>query len=330
MKDRIAKLIHIAELYYYDQMTQAEIAKKLGISRSAVSMALTEAREAGLVQVKIQSPDQNQKHIAASLVKKFRLKSCYVISLSKLDPAQAVCQVAQAAWQRLLPCWQKGNLVGISCEGLCFSFLHLPAKQNLAGALVSMTGNVFDRTEGLGFSDALLDFCGRCALEAHVLYTPHLTQCAADRLTYQRAENYVAVSQLWDRLDCALTAADDIGASPAAAGLHDPAQRLQYLMEHLDESAGTFCGRQINLAGIPLQNDYNHCVMGIAWEQLKKVPVVWLMAAGAQSAAAVLGGLNSGLVHHLILDEVLARQILELSIEYYPFREFLVPAHPSD
>ena len=87
MKNKILKLIHIAELYYYDQLTQAEIAKKLGVSRSSVSMALTEVRKLGLVQVKIQKPYSNKEYVAVSLAKKFHLESCQVIAQTGKDEA---------------------------------------------------------------------------------------------------------------------------------------------------------------------------------------------------------------------------------------------------
>jgi len=52
----IQKLVYIAKMYYIEGMTQESIAKEVGISRSAVSQLITEAKNAGLVQITIRTP----------------------------------------------------------------------------------------------------------------------------------------------------------------------------------------------------------------------------------------------------------------------------------
>ena len=48
-----AQLIAAARLYYEDNLTQAQVAQKLGISRPSVSKMLTKAREVGIVRIEI-------------------------------------------------------------------------------------------------------------------------------------------------------------------------------------------------------------------------------------------------------------------------------------
>ncbi|MFU1881212.1 sigma factor-like helix-turn-helix DNA-binding protein, partial [Enterococcus faecium] len=45
------ELVKIASMYYEEGMTQAEIAKIIGVSRSLVSKNLIDAKEAGLVEI---------------------------------------------------------------------------------------------------------------------------------------------------------------------------------------------------------------------------------------------------------------------------------------
>lgn len=189
--------------------------------------------------------------------------------------------------------------------------------------IVSLVGNTFHSLRSVSLSDTILDFSRRFDLEPHVLYTPYMTQFSSDRRTYERAKNYSCISKLWNGLDCVLTSAEAFTAAEDILQMDSLEKKLQYLMEHLEQSAGCFCGRQINIAGAPLENDYNHCVIGIRQDALKHVPAVFFIAADPGHVTAVISALNSGLIHHLIIDETSARQILELSMEYYPFREFL-------
>ncbi len=47
------RLLSVATYYYMDQMTQAEIADKFGISRQAVGRLLDIAKDRGIVDIKI-------------------------------------------------------------------------------------------------------------------------------------------------------------------------------------------------------------------------------------------------------------------------------------
>ena len=53
-KDKMTeRLLSVAMYYYMDQMTQAEIADKFGISRQAVGRLLDIAKDRGIVDIKI-------------------------------------------------------------------------------------------------------------------------------------------------------------------------------------------------------------------------------------------------------------------------------------
>ena len=54
--DKIARLVDIARQYYEEDKTQSEIAARYKISRPMVSKLLKEAKELGIVTVRIQNP----------------------------------------------------------------------------------------------------------------------------------------------------------------------------------------------------------------------------------------------------------------------------------
>lgn len=47
------KLAYVARRYYLDDQKQSDIAQELGVSRPLVSRMLSEARELGIVEIKI-------------------------------------------------------------------------------------------------------------------------------------------------------------------------------------------------------------------------------------------------------------------------------------
>ena len=56
--DKIARLVDIARQYYEEDKTQSEIAAHYKISRPMVSKLLKEAKELGIVTVRIQNPSE--------------------------------------------------------------------------------------------------------------------------------------------------------------------------------------------------------------------------------------------------------------------------------
>src|SRR5690606_23807939 len=77
--ERMALLAQIAELYYMQNMSQAEIAHRFGFSRSKVSRLITESRETGTVQIRINHPVRRDSFLEERLVKTFGLQDAHVL-----------------------------------------------------------------------------------------------------------------------------------------------------------------------------------------------------------------------------------------------------------
>lgn len=67
VQDRASLLADVAEMYYLEQKNQAEIAKTIGVTRSMISRMLTEARESGIVEIRIQRPLQSDPELESAL-----------------------------------------------------------------------------------------------------------------------------------------------------------------------------------------------------------------------------------------------------------------------
>ena len=77
--DRVSLLADVAEMYYLEEKNQAEIAKSVGVTRSMISRMLTEARESGIVEIRIQRPLQSDSDLESELKEKFGLKDVFVV-----------------------------------------------------------------------------------------------------------------------------------------------------------------------------------------------------------------------------------------------------------
>src|SRR5215203_6398031 len=78
-------LAEVAQLYYVRDFTQEQIAHRIGTSRSNVSRMLKEAREQGMVEVRIHSPLRTVPGLQAELVSRLGLRECLVLASLERD-----------------------------------------------------------------------------------------------------------------------------------------------------------------------------------------------------------------------------------------------------
>ena len=70
----------ILKMYYLDNLSQNEIAKRLSISRMKVARFIWSAKEQNLVEIKFNFPIYENEKLETELEEKFNLKECRIIS----------------------------------------------------------------------------------------------------------------------------------------------------------------------------------------------------------------------------------------------------------
>jgi len=94
MDQRMAhRLTKVADLYYLQNRTQAEIGQALKISRPHISRPLKRAREAGIVTISVRPPFGHSTGLAEELGKLFPLREVLLIPAGDAPLAR----VAEAA-----------------------------------------------------------------------------------------------------------------------------------------------------------------------------------------------------------------------------------------
>ena len=116
-------LLKAASLYYIEGLNQNEIAKRFGISRPTVVRMLRQAREKGLVEIKITKRLPQSTIIATEIESAFShcgLQEVIVVDETDLTPKEVVARAAGQYLQRTL---RPHHVLGI---GWSTTLLHLP------------------------------------------------------------------------------------------------------------------------------------------------------------------------------------------------------------
>ena len=80
--DRTDLLVTVASLYYELNQNQQQIADRLEISRSSVSRMIKEARDLGIVEIRIHKPINRDFYLEQALIERFGLQDAYVLGTS--------------------------------------------------------------------------------------------------------------------------------------------------------------------------------------------------------------------------------------------------------
>ncbi len=105
-------VVWAAWLYYVDQLTQSEIAKMLGVSRATIVNYLQEARERGLVNIRLNTEVGSRTGIARRLKDTFGLAGALVIPA--LDNSDLVPRLGEAGARLLADMVQPGDTIGVA------------------------------------------------------------------------------------------------------------------------------------------------------------------------------------------------------------------------
>lgn len=80
MNNHESLLVHVAQLYYHQNLNQSEISKIVGLSRPTVSRMLEEAREVGIVEIIVHDPIRKNHDLSARLRDQLGLREALIIS----------------------------------------------------------------------------------------------------------------------------------------------------------------------------------------------------------------------------------------------------------
>ncbi len=303
-------MVQVAKMYYSEGLKQDDIAYKLGISRSSISLILTQAKETGLVEINIKDPRKNVQSIADRMIMEFGLEDCLVIptvtdSIHIINKV-IVSQGADFAEDILASNSTVGIAWGLTCYEFMLSFMN---RRQLSGInVIPLIGGTSRISSEYQLNEMVRMFAETLHGTPTFIYAPAIAESISDKELYMQSASMKAVMKKWDEMDAAVISA---GAPPESYS-HDLAASVH--LQPLDESraVGDICARRFNLAGEFIEDDYSRRIMGISEQQLRRIKKVICVAAGRHKTLAIIGALRTGIIKYMVLDEETARGVLNL------------------
>jgi len=305
-------LAKAARLYFIEDRSQDDVAAILGTTRSNVSRMLKQARDLGIVEIRIVDPAQRDHDLERALRNRFRLADARVL---KVTPETDVLPgVGRLAVRWLDETLRDGQVVALSWGQT------LQAVVRAVDGLFRRDVEVVQLVGGLSALDSAVtgqelvrELSERIGARHRYLHAPALFS-SAEALTMMLHEQAIA-----DALDAA-TAADIALVGIGAPGLGSSGSLLDALALSPSERAdfdasgavGDVCARFYDLSGNEVQSVVTERVLAVTLDDLRAIPTVAGVAAGSEKALGILGALRGRIIDILICDREAARSVLSL------------------
>ncbi|MGO2748936.1 MAG: sugar-binding transcriptional regulator [Pseudoclavibacter sp.] len=307
-------LVRAARLYYLDGLSQSDVATALGVSRASVSRILSAARDQGIVEIRIHDPHVvgRVSELEQQIVDAFGVGSAVVVSgLPGRHPLDVVAGAAADYFAERVP---SVGSVGLSWGKSIDAFVEQIHVESTGRALTLcplVGGMPFD--SGPAGNTALERLSQKSGAKAFRFESPAVVESPQ---TWAALTRESSISSAIKRATDVQLAFVGIGSYGLHASRHIvSAMRLsddERAELDAQEPVGDICGRFFDAAGRALGSPVSERVIGITLEQLAAIPEVVGFAAGAEKAPGVAGSLRTGALDGVVLDEDLARALVEL------------------
>ncbi len=310
-------LIKVARLYYEEELTQAEIADRLRISRQKAQRLITQARSEGVVQIAINPIMGIYSDLEKGLEKRFGLREAVVVETTAYEDQPTVArELGAGAAEYLLRILRPHDKIVISWGGSILGMvntLSFSARTDLQDiSVIQGLGGLVDPNHEAHATELVRRLAKVLNAKANLLPAPGVagTKAARDALLkdpfVSKALNLAATANL---------ALMGIGAPDPNSLLVREGTIVTW--SQLSDLASRGAVGDINLRyfdkrGAHIRSDLDDNVIGLTLKQIQEIHHVVGVAGGVAKLAAINGALKGKLIHALITDHRTARCLLEL------------------
>ncbi len=319
------RLAHAAFLYYVQGLSQMEVAKQLGVTRSNVSRMLTAAREQYIVKFEIAYPLNRDPALEQRLLARFSeegLSEVIVVPGRETGVGTAshgLLAVGQAGCDWLDKNLQDGQTLGL-CWGSTVEAMVDSAHFNrrVDVEVVQLAGELSIDSRFSGH-DLVRNLAEKLGGRYRYFNAPATTQDEAAAAALVQTEQVANALALARTSDVAVLGIGEYGKDSSNLFLQRAGASEDEVQEAVHLGAvGQISGRFYDRSGKQLDLSINRRIISLDLDDLKGINTVVAVASGSTKAEAVSAAIRGGLVDVLIVDSALGSALEAVPFELRP------------
>jgi deoxyribonucleoside regulator len=241
----------------------------------------------------------------------FKLQGGLIVPTGSVDENVIINYIiAQTALylESLLPTIKNIGLGwGTSMGSLIEAMRPQKPRENLDWAVCPIVGSAPYAIQCFQTNELVRIFAQKTGYEPHYLHAPAFPGSEDNKKLFENTSEYQKISKLWDKLDTVILG---VGTYPSVPDQATAARFGSRLREK--KAVGMIVTYCYDIDGKIIDSE-NDIVTRIPLESLKKAKRALAFGGGEKKFRALRGALMTGLITHLITDEVTAREVVGMS-----------------
>lgn len=308
------QLHQVAREHYVEGMTMERIAKTLDVSRSTVSRMLKRARDSGIVRISVADPLTTDSRLNDELSRRFGVTAQVVSVRNGVGEVNRLDHVTAAASNVVGDVITDGVRVGCAWGTTLASLARQLRPKEVEGVkVIQINGGANARTSGIPYVGQMISqFAGAFSAESVLFPVPAFFDAADTRAAMWRERSIAPLLAEQRAVDIAIFG---VGA------LNGPVASHVYVGGYLDSDdleslerekvVGDVCTVFLRQDGSWDDIEINARATGLNPDELRRIEKRICIAAGVAKTTAVLGAMRAQVATDLVVDDSLARSMLE-------------------
>ncbi|QVK18381.1 sugar-binding transcriptional regulator [Mycoplasmatota bacterium] len=303
------ELIKIAYYYYKKGLTQAEIAKKMVMSRQRVNRLLKKALNENIVQINIVDVDKHHFDLETKLEEKYNLKQAIVVS--SIDEKMIPVSLGEATAEYLDDILVKDDVIGVTWgRTLSEVAKKISYNQQLQLPVIQLVGGLDIAYSSLRPDDITRTIADKLGGKPYLLYAPAVVENKETKEAMLKDESFKKIIKNMENCNIILAG---IGELKSDTTLYESRFNNEQYKEHLmrHQCVGDIGFRWYDIEGRAVEHGFNDRTIGYNILKNKGNALVIGIAGGHKKYEAITGALNGKYLDVLITDSEMANKLIE-------------------
>lgn len=302
----------VAKQYYYEGKTQDEISQSQNLSRTKIGRMLRQARDLGLVTIRINLSPVEFFNLEQELKSRFGIRRA-LIAVDHEDEDLQRAAVAQLVSDNLTDILADGMAVAVGMgRNLGAVTAHLGSQKPRNCTFVSSIGGSLRAGEGLNSDHIARRFAAAFNGRSETLYAPAHVDDPKLRELLLKDETVQQTLNRARRADVALIGIGDFSETSylVKMGWYTA---LEVARARMNGTVADVSGYDfLDIDGRPSAPELQHRVIGLSHDDFRRIPNVIAVASERNKALSLLGSLRSGIIGTLATSAANVRSIIEI------------------
>ncbi|GHV75978.1 hypothetical protein AGMMS49942_07990 [Spirochaetia bacterium] len=205
--------------------------------------------------------------------------------------------------------YKKKTILGLSGGRNVASLIDFIKKTPYPTESVALMGRINSINLNIASDMVVLDASKQIGGSSHIIHCPAILASKNDVISMKKNPVVSQEIALFDQIDLAIVGIGSVNTDDSMIMQSDLLTKEDITFLRNGDYVGEICGRFFNRNGEELEGDIADRTISITLNQLKKVPLICMMASGNEKIEGIRIAANAGFFHVLITDEETAKAL---------------------